>query len=372
MSAKETARGIDIRDVARLAGVAPSTVSRVLNSKVGGVRISDGTVERVRRAAQTLGYRPNAAARSLRTTQAHTIGVIARDVLHPFTAELLRVVYSSCQARGYHLLIGHVERNRTESHVLSDILSADRVDGVLVIGDFLGGTGREDMERLVQTHAHVVTVGARPSLVGELSILVDDTRAVTLALEHLVALGHRSIGYLRRNPTPDSSMHWEDSQRQTAYHDYLSATDLPYTPALELVVPGQIAAIQDALRSLLILPHRPTALFVNDDMTAIITIKAALMCGLRIPDDLSIMGIDDIPFAALCTPGLTTVRQPMDVMGSYAAICLLDRIGGAEIADPPASTRVDNTVFFSPTLVRRESTSDNTHALPGTSTIDTI
>ena len=401
MSAKETARGIDIRDVARLANVAPSTVSRVLNNKVGGVRISDGTVERVRRAAQTLHYRPNAAARSLRTTQAHTIGVIARDVLHPFTAELLRVVYSTCQARGYHLLIGDVERNRTNGGVLSDILSADRVDGVLLLGDCLWGTGREDMERLVQTHAHVVTVGARPSLSGELSILVDDTRAVTLALEHLVSLGHRSIGYIRRNPTSSSSPQWEDHQRQTAYRDFLSAADLPYTPtaelvliwedhqrqtayrtflngadlpytpAAELVVSDQIAAIQEALRSLLALPRRPTALFVNDDMTAIITIKAALMSGRRVPDDLSIVGIDDIPFAALCTPGLTTVRQPMDAMGSYAATCLLDRIGGAETADPPATTRVDNTVFFSPTLVRRESTSANTRAAPGASIIDT-
>ncbi len=371
MSAKKTAMGIDIRDVARLAGVAPSTVSRVLNNKVGGVRISDGTVERVRRAAQTLHYRPNAAARSLRTTQAHTIGVIARDVLHPFTAEVLRVVYSTCQARGYHLLIGDVERNRTNGGVLSDILSADRVDGVLLLGDCLWGTGREDMERLVQTHAHVVTVGARPSLAGELSILVDDTRAVTLALEHLVSLGHRSIGYIRRNPTSSSSPQWEDHQRQTAYRDFLSAADLPYTLAAELVVPDQITAIQEALRSLLALPRRPTALFVNDDMTAIITIKAALMSGRRVPDDLSIVGIDDIPFAALCTPGLTTVRQPMDAMGSYAATCLLDRIGGAETADPPATTRVDNTVFFSPTLVRRESTSDNTRAAPGASIIDT-
>ncbi len=372
MSTKETARGIDIRDVARLAGVAPSTVSRVLNNKVGGVRISAGTVERVRRAAQTLDYRPNAAARSLRTTQAHTIGVIARDVLHPFTAELLRVVYSTCQARGYHLLIGHVEPNRTESRVLSDILSADRVDGVLVIGDFLGGTGREGMERLVQTHPHVVTVGTRPSLAGELSILVDDVRAVILALEHLVALGHRSIGYLRRTSASESSMPWEDSQRQTAYRDFLSATDLPYIPAAELLVPGQIAAIQEALRSLLALPRRPTALFVNDDMTAIITIKAALLCGLHVPDDLSIVGIDDIPFAALCTPGLTTVHQPIDAMGSYAATYLLDRIGGAETADPPASTNHNHTVFFSPTLVRRESTSATTRAAPGPSTIDTI
>ena len=371
MSTTETARGIDIRDVARLAGVAPSTVSRVVNNKLEGARISDDTVERVRRAAQTLDYRPNAAARSLRTTQAHTIGVIARDVLHPFTAELLRVVYSTCQARGYHLLIGHVERNKTERRVLSEILSADRVDGVLVIGDFLGETGREGMDRLVQTHARVVTVGARPSLAGELSILVDDVRAVTLALEHLTALGHRSIGYLRRNPPSESSMPWEDSQRQMAYRDFLSVADLPYTPAAELRVSSQIAAIQETLRSLLALPRRPTALFVNDDMTAIITIKAALLCGLRVPDDLSIVSIDDIPFAALCTPGLTTVHQPIDAMGRYAATYVLDRISGAETADPPASTKHNHTVFFSPTLVRRESTIATAHAAPGASTIDT-
>jgi len=93
---------------------------------------------------------------------------------------------------------------------------------------------------------------------------------------------------------------------------------------------------------------------------------------LRVPDDLSIVGVDDIPFAALCTPGLTTIRQPIDAMGSYAATYLLDRIGGAETADPPASTRDNHTVFFSPTLVRRESTSDSALTAPGASIIDTI
>ncbi|MDQ2831953.1 MAG: substrate-binding domain-containing protein, partial [Chloroflexota bacterium] len=218
----------------------------------------------------------------------------------------------------------------------------------------------------------VVTVGARPSLAGELSILVDDTRAVTLALEHLVSLGHHSIGYIRRNPTSASSPQWEDYQRQTAYRTFLNGADLPYTPAAELVVSDQIAEIQEALRSLLAPPRRPTALFVNDDMTALITIKAALLSGLRVPDDLSIVGIDDIPFAALCTPGLTTVHQPIDAMGRYAATYLLDRISGADTADPPASTKHNHTVFFSPTLVPRESTSATTHAAPGASTIDTI
>src|SRR5205807_3522827 len=179
MRSDETTPGAGIRDVARLAGVAPSTVSRVLNNRADGVRISAATIERVRRAAQTLRYQPNAAARSLRTTRAQTLGVIARNLLHPFTAELLRVVYSTCQAQGYHLLVGHAEHNRTEGRVLGDILSADRVDGVLLIGDCLWGTGREeDMARLIQTHGHVVAVGACPSVAGELSILVDDACGV--------------------------------------------------------------------------------------------------------------------------------------------------------------------------------------------------
>jgi DNA-binding LacI/PurR family transcriptional regulator len=113
-------------------------------------------------------------------------------------AELLRVVYSTCQARGYHLLIGHVERNKTERRVLSDILSVDRVDGVLVIGDFLGrraGAWIGSSDPCARCYGET-----RPSLAGELSILVDDVRAVTLALEHLAALGHRSIGHLRRDP----------------------------------------------------------------------------------------------------------------------------------------------------------------------------
>lgn len=367
MSAKQAGKGSDIRDVARLAGVAPSTVSRVLNDTGTGVRISAATVERVRHAAHELRYIPNAAARSLRTTRAHTIGVIARDLLHPFTAELLRIIYSTCQARDYHLLVGHVERNKMEGRVLSDILCADRVDGVLLIGD----TGADNMERLIQMHTHVVAVGARPSHAGELSILVDDAHAVTLALEHLVSLGHRSIGYLRRTPPAAAVAQWEDYQRQTVYRTFLRAAGLPYTPEADLVVPDQIEKIQEALHALLSLPHHPTALFVNEDMTAIITIKAALTSGIRVPEDLSIVSIDDIPFAALCTPGLTTVRQPLEAMGHYAATYLLDGINGIETPPPAPDTaelRDTHTVFFSPTLVRRESAGHITRSAPGTAT----
>jgi DNA-binding LacI/PurR family transcriptional regulator len=351
---KPSGAGAGIRDVAQLAGVSPSTVSRVLNDKIGGVQMSTATIERIRNAAMTLHYQPNAAARSLRTTHAQTIGVIARYLVHPFVAELLRVISAGCRARGYHLLLAQAGPDSAEGWLFGDTLSADRVDGVLLLGDVLPEHKRkEDMERLIQTHNHVVTVGAHPSVAGELSIMVDDERGVWLALDHLVAMGHLSIGYLSQHYGPES---WEDQRRRAAYRGFLSTHGLPTAAGAELVVTNQIESIREALQSLFALPNHPTAVFVCDDLTALMTLNAARTCGIRVPDDLSVVGFDDIPFAALCTPGLTTVRQPIDIMGHQAACALLDRITGKEpAASPPDGTPSTNTLVFPPTLACRES-----------------
>jgi LacI family transcriptional regulator len=343
--------GAGIREVARLAGVAPSSVSRVLNARIGGVQMSAATIERIRAAAAALHYQPNAAARSLRTTQAQSIGVIAVNLLHPFIAELLRVISAGCRARGYHLLLGQAEQSSTEGRLLGDMMSADRVDGLLLLGDVLPeDTRTEDMERLLQTHSHVVTLGAHPSVAGELSILVDDEQGLSLALDHLVALGHRSIGYIGQRIGPES---WED-QRRAAYRYFLSAHNLPYAAGADLVVTNQIESIREALRSLSALPDRPTAVVVGNDLTALLIINAARTMGIRIPDDLSVVGFDDIPFAALCTPGLTTVRQPIESMGQLAASALLDRITDTTPALPLVG-RIPKTLIFPPSLVCRES-----------------
>jgi LacI family transcriptional regulator len=346
---------VGIREVAELAGVSPSTVSRVLNEKIDRVQMSAATIERIRNAAATLNYRPNAAARSLRTTQAQTIGVIARNLLHPFIAGLLGVISGACRSRGYHLLLGHAEHSSTEGGLLGDILSADRVDGVLLLGDLLPAeTRRADMERLIRTHQHVVTVGAHPSVAGEHAILVDNERGVSLALEHLVTLGHRSIGYVGESSGPES---WEDLKRRASYRAFLGDRGLPQVEGAEVLVTGKIASIQVALRSLLSLPDPPSALFVGNDLTALLVIKAALSCGIRVPGDLSVVGFDDLPYSALVTPALTTVRQPIDAMGYRAATSLLDLIGNSA----PAIAHPDGlpescTEIYSPTLVCRDST----------------
>jgi LacI family transcriptional regulator len=343
--------------VARVAGVSISTVSRVLNNKIGGVHISPATRERVQAAARQLQYRPNVWARSLRTAQTKTIGVIAFDLSHPFAAELLRVISATCRARGYHLLVGTAEHDSEEGWLLSDLLNADRVDGIILIGDtLLHSSGQEQhvgeaMARLVAVHQHVVTVVSHPSLAGEAAIMVDNIAGVTLALAHLVGLGHRRIAHIRDGYHQDS---WEDDQRGRAYRDFLAAHDLPYDADLVVKLGSRgLQAAQYALAGLRALPAPPTALFVNNDVAAITMLKAALLAGIRVPEELSIIGFDDIAYSALCTPGLTTVRQPVDRMGNHAANVLLDIIDGmlpGDAADPP-----EKTVVFAPTLVQRES-----------------
>ncbi|MGH2347462.1 MAG: LacI family DNA-binding transcriptional regulator [Chloroflexota bacterium] len=354
MARKPNGLGTGIREVAQLAGVSPSTVSRVLNDKMGGVKMSPATIERIRAAAITLHYQPNAAARSLRTTRAQTVGVIARNLLHPFIAELLRALSTGCRARGYHLLLGNAEQSTKADWMLGDILSADRVDGVLLLGDLLSDPGREEeMQRIIQRHGHVVTVGGHPSVAGEVSILVDDQRGVELAMDYLVAQGHRSIGYISQSIGAES---WEDRQRRSAYRRFLKGHNLPWSAEAELVVTNRMESSQDALRTLRTLANRPTAVFVANDVTALVTIKAALESGLRVPGDLSVVGFDDIPFSALCTPGLTTIRQPIDVMGRHAAGILLDRITGTLSAERQGQEiPTSNTLIFPPTLVCRES-----------------
>jgi DNA-binding LacI/PurR family transcriptional regulator len=354
--------GIDvatsIRDVAHLAGVSPSTVSRVLNNRNSGLAISPSTRERVRNAAAMLGYRPNAAARSLRTTKTQTIGVIVHDLLHPFTTELLDAIYAACQGRGYHLLVGNARLSQRERVVLGDILSHDRVDGLLLVGDVLWQAEDDvELQMVRQMHHHIVAIGCAPSVAVDLTVAVDNAAGVEMALQHVFELGHRSIGYVVGPPRSDGRDHWEVQQRHAAYRRFMVSHHLTWTPTLESVVPDNLAAAQIAIQRLVSGPGRPTACFVINDWTAIMMLKAASMCGIRVPDDLSLVGFDDITFSALCTPGLTTIHQPLDVMGHYAANGLLDVIEGVRLPDAAATPTHEAGALqlFLPTLIRRES-----------------
>ncbi len=350
---------VQIGDVARMAGVSVSTVSRVLNGHSDAIRISVATQALVRQAAMALRYQPNALARGLRTTQTRTVGVIAKDLLHPFAVELLGAVYATCAARGYHLLLGHAQHSRSEGRELSTIMHSDRVDGIMLIGDVFGQVdgrqAQEEMDKLLATHRHVTAIGTRLNGVRAWSIAPDFAQGTDLALEHLVALGHRRIGYVAVDHVPES---WEDRQRREAYQRFLDTHDMPRRPDDELAIVSSVEAAEGALRGLMARPDRPTALFVNNDFLALIILNAAIRCGIRVPDDLSVVGFDDISFAALSSPGLTTIHYAIDDMARRAATVLLDRIEGQDQDDPIVRGHLESdgtTIVVRPSLVERES-----------------
>jgi LacI family transcriptional regulator len=350
----EGAGGSTIHDVARAAKVSSSTVSRVLNGRASKVSISQATVDRVREAAAALHYRPNASARSLRTAKTQAIGVIAQDLMAPFSPEFLRVITAACHERGYHVLVGHAAFNTSEGLALSGILSSDRVDGILLLGDVLSSAvSQQEMAEFVRQHRHVVTVGCSPRQAGEVSISVDNTRGVTMALEYLYEMGHRAIGYVGSHRPPRS---WEEEQRWNAYCHFVETHRLPAGEAYAANIPFDLEVAPSMLDELLRAPIRPSAIFVSNDLAALVILKAALTLGLHVPGDLSLVGFDDLPIAALSTPGLTTVKQPIEEMGRYAVSILLDKVTGTTTVTAPADSSPGvPSLIFPPTLVCRQS-----------------
>lgn len=360
--------GAGIQDVARAANVSTSTVSRVLSGSAGAVAISEATANRVRTVARELRYRPNPTARNLRTNTTQTVGVIVRDLLQPFSAEFLRAIYAACDSRGYQVLIANAEKNQDTGWALGNILHPDLVDGILLVGDVVpASVGPAEMAAFVDDHDHVVTVGCRPLMAGEVPIGIDNTAGVLLAMQHLHDRGHRDIAFIGANALPGP---WEDVLRWQTYQRFMAEHGLAWEQQYRGTLgDNDIDAARDIMRDMLAKPVRPTAAFVTYDMAALVLLKAAQGAGLRVPDDLSLVAFDDIPFAALSTPGLTTVRQPIDAMGRYAANILLDQIMGIEQTTPLPTDA--GPVIFQPALIERQTVRDRTvHLHPSDNLLD--
>ena len=218
--------GPGIQDVARAAKVSASTVSRVLSGAAGAAAISEATASRVRTVAENLRYRPNPAARNLRTNITRTVGVIVRDLLQPFSAEFLRAIYAACDDRGIQVLIANAENNLDAGWALGNILHPDLVDGILLVGDVVpASVGPAEMAAFIEERGHVTTVGCRPVLAGEVSICVNNAAGVTQALQHLYDRGHRDIAFIGARALPGK---WEDLLRWDAYRHFMGEHDLPW------------------------------------------------------------------------------------------------------------------------------------------------
>jgi LacI family transcriptional regulator len=339
-------RAVTIQDVAARSGVSISTVSRVVT---GAVAVEPETAERVREAIAALGYRPNLLARSFRRRVTHTIGLLVPDNSNPFFAELARTIEDAGFADGYSVVLCNSDLSAVKQETYIDVLLANRVDGLILVSSGLIPTvGRHDaVARILDAGAPCVVVDRDLGETPFDQVLVDNDQGGYLAGEHLIALGHRRIACLvgPSDLTPSAG-------RIAGFQRALA--DAGLAVAAEGLVRGNgrpdggSAAALQLLERGVVGAGDVTAIFAFNDQMATGAIGALQRAGCRVPQDVSVIGFDDIPQSAAIFPALTTIAQPIAEMGSIGVRLLLDRIARH---DAP-----HQRVRLSTRLVVREST----------------
>lgn len=317
-------------DVANLAGVSQTTVSQVLND--ADIAIPEETRKRILKAMNELGYIPNRMARSLRSGETRTIGMIVPDSANPFFAEVARGVEDASFKQGYSVILCNSDGNLDKELLYSDVLTEMQIDGILFIA---AGLSEEHIQTLQERRIPLVVVDREIPDVAVDSVLADNTKGGWLATRHLIELGHRRIGCIQ-GPSDLSP----SADRIIGYRRALEEAGISVDE--EIMVRGdfQYEGGHQAARRLLTSEKPPTAVFACNDLMAIGTISAAVEMGYQIPDDLSVVGYDDLPLARFANPPLTTVVQPKHEIGTIAATMLLERVRDM---DAPSHRRVLDT-----------------------------
>jgi DNA-binding LacI/PurR family transcriptional regulator len=328
---------VTMKDIARIAGVSQSTVSRILNDTPVSVPVSQKTRERVLAAAEEHGYRPNPLARALRGAPTMLVGAIVRDMTDPFFAVAVDALASAAKTRGYSVVLGHARSRADDALALAAMLESRHCDAILLVGDFHEQPLIDDLRR---SRIPVVALWHGVQSHGFHSVNVDNVAGIRLALGHLVGLGHTRIGLVGGAALGDIR------EREAAFRDAAVELGLSLPDGNVQRVENTFAAAGPALDRLLGQTSAPTAVVASTDVLAIGLLHAAAELGVRVPDDLSVVGFDDIPFAAATVPSLTTVHMPVTEMcGAALEIAVtVDRS-----APPEART-------FEPALVVRAST----------------
>jgi len=349
---KSKSNHVTIVDVAKTSGFSASTVSIVLNEAPLSRYVAATTKEKIKQTAKDLGYRPDAFARSLRSRRSHTIGVLIFDISDPFCTLILQGIERALEGTGYLPIImdAHNEQKQFEAYL--EMLMERRVEGLIVVANWLFEEGGL-LVTLNRNDLPMVVVGRDLTRDKISSVIVDNEAGGYAAMEHLYVLGHRKIAVIRGpEKLIDSNLRWEGIQRFAAERGQPLAARLvrllPETLDPTSGFQGGVTATEGLLAS----EKRFTALLAFDDLTALGAVRALSKAGRSIPEDCSVIGFDDIPAAALCTPGLTTIRQPMEDMGRIGAGWVLNAVRSGEeghASMPPMQ-------LLPPSLVLRDST----------------
>lgn len=304
--------------VAERAGVSPSTVSRILN---GTAVVSDDKREAVDQAIADLGFVPNPVARGLAGGRTLSIGVLTQALDSPFYGAELRGIEDECDKAGYNALYVSGHWNAAEEARCIEVLRSRRVDGIVVL------TGRLS-DQALRTYAKslpVVVTGRKLKASGVYSLNFDNVGGARLAIEHLLALGHRRIACI----TGDQA-HPDAVERLLGYRQSLERAGIAYDPGLVMAGQFHEQSGQVAMESLLDTRRRFTAVFASNDQMAFGAALALYRRGLRVPDDVSLVGFDDLGSANYAIPPLTTVHQPGYELGRIAAQAMLQLLAGSK------------------------------------------
>ena len=312
-----------IRDVAKRARVSHQTVSRVINSQN---TVSPETRERVLRAIRELEYVPSAIARSLSSDRTHTLGMVTTDVSDHFFAEAVAGAEAEARRRGHFLIIGSIEQGaEDDEQTYLRLMLERRVEGLIVAVPRLR---RVNGDVLVEAAARIPTVvlASDIDLPGADHIDIDNRKGGMAATTHLIEHGHRAIACIA------GPLDWPSARaRFDGYREALRRAGIAGDPALvEACVDWGLESGRRAGQRLLAAAPHFTAVFAHSDLLALGAIAALRAGGLRVPDDVSIVGYDDIPVASVVDPPLTTVRQPMREVGELAARLITEPSGAGK------------------------------------------
>ncbi|HEX9035454.1 MAG TPA: LacI family DNA-binding transcriptional regulator [Ktedonobacterales bacterium] len=308
---------ITLKELSQLAGVHPSTVARVLQNDPRQ-RVSEDLRARIVKLAREYQYRPNSVARSLRTKRSAVLGALIPDISNPFFASILRGMEDAAAERDYSIILANTDDlPEREAHSLA-MLRDRQVDGLL-----LATARREDpaIERLAAERMPFVLVNRHTDPITPNAVVPDDYHGATDAVEHLLTLGHRRIAHISGSDEVSTGY-----LRRIAYLDTLQRHGVSPDPDLLVFGSFREQGGFDAMRALLALETPPTAVFAVNDLAALGALRAITAAGMRAPDDISVVGFNDLFHTPFVTPQLSTVQVPDRAMGAQAVELLLAMI----------------------------------------------
>lgn len=334
-------RRVTSKDVAALAGVSQSTVSRVISSEESNSFISEETSERVKEAADQLGYSPNPIARALRGQPTNLVGLVVREIADPFFAGLIEVLSVKVRQANLNMVLGHVHSDPSEGLEMTHVLDSRQCDGMIFLGDLRND---ENVIRTILEEKHPVVALCRGKRVSTLPTVNANNKAgMHMLIEYLIAQGHKRIVFI------DGGWFGDIRERREVFLQYKEKINADYIFSWVQADNNSADGGYGAMMEISKLNPMPTAVLASDDAMAIGVLKAAADLGLKIPADISITGFDDIDCARFTVPSLTTVRQPIDIMAEMALELLQMQIKGERIPEEKVFNEVQ------PELVIRDS-----------------